>query len=80
MQNWYGNYEDGWRNKETGEELVFKERDEEYQVWIYKTTARKRGQLLDRAESKVMIIVKGKERAKKYEEEGWAERLEIDGE
>lgn len=68
--NWYGNYEDGWINKETGEKIVFKER-EEYNVWLYKTEEQRRGQKVASGQRKKEVLQEAKEVAEEYEETSW---------
>lgn len=72
--NWYGTFEHGWTNEETGERMIFKERGEKIKAYIYTPEDMEmRGQRIAQGEERKEVIQQAYEFAREYEEEGWFE-------
>jgi len=73
--NWYGSVNIGWTNSKTGEKIVFKEpgvRNRRcWQVWLYKTTDKRRGQKLSRGRTKGNAIAEARKIANEYDEKSF---------
>lgn len=68
---WYGNYEDGWINKSTGEYIVFKETNTQIEIWLYRSTDEKRGSRMCVSENKKKAITEAKDIVSTYEKNSY---------